>query len=107
MSKTKIIANNITESSYTQKLIFRILISCIILIGLVYVYMIGSITFNVLARKSLEGTVKIASSDISQLELTYLNKVNEIDKEYALSHGFVDINQNIFATRSINHVAIR
>ncbi len=107
MSKTKIIANNISESSYTQKFLFSILICGIILIGLIYVYIIGSITFNVLARKSLESTVKIANSNISQLELTYLNKVNQIDKEYALSHGFVEIQNNIFATRSINRVAIR
>ena len=107
MSKTKAIANNITESSETQKLLFRILISGIILIGIGYVYFIGSITFNVLARKSLEAEVKTLGNNISQLELTYLNKVNEIDKEYALAHGFVDIHENIFATRSITHVAIR
>ena len=107
MSKTKAIANNITESSDTQKMIFRILISSIILIGICYVYIIGSITFDVLARKSLETTVKTSSNNISQLEITYLNKVNSINKEYAMSHGFVDIHDNIFATRSIARVAIR
>lgn len=107
MNKTKAIANNISSSSYTQKLIFRILISGIILISIVYIYFIGSITFNVLARKSLANTVKTLGNNVNQLELTYLDKVNEIDKNYALAHGFVDTKDNIFATRSITHVAIR
>lgn len=107
MSKTKAIANNISENSNTQKLIFHILISGILLIAIVYVYMIGSITFNVLARKSLETSTKNLGNEVSWLELTYLGKVNEIDKNYALAHGFVDTKDNLFATRSITHVAMR
>lgn len=73
----------------------------------VYIYLVGSITFNVIARKSLETTVIGLNSQVNQLELSYLGSVNKIDKEYALSKGFVDVHQNIFASRDINHVAIR
>ena len=46
-------------------------------------------------------------SNISQLELTYLSNMNDVNKSLAMSRGFVDTNSNIFAVRSINHVAIR
>jgi hypothetical protein len=88
-------------------MIFRILCTGSILLFAVYIYLVGSITFNVIARKSLENTVISLNSEVNNLELTYLNNINEINKEYAFSKGFVEVRQNIFASRDINHVAIR
>lgn len=107
MTKAKAITNDISQNINTQKMLFRILITGTVLLFTVYIYLIGSITFNVIARKSLENTVASLSSKVNQLELSYLNNVNGINKEYALSNGFVDMHQNIFASRDINHVAIR
>jgi hypothetical protein len=107
MSKAKAITNDIVGNSDTQRMLFRIFISGIILLSIVYVYLIGSITFNVLARKSLEANARTLGSHISELELTYLNTTNKIDKSYALSKGFVDMHQNIFATRDEARVALR
>ena len=107
MNKAKAITNDIVSDYYTQRSIFRLLISLLAIIFLVYVYLIGSMTFNILARKNLESTVKILGNNVSQLELTYLNKASEIDKNYVLSLGYVDNEPQIFVTRSINHVAIR
>ena len=69
-------------------------------------YIIGSITFNVLARKALENTVRTLSDNVSQLELSYLNNSNQIDKSYALAKGFVDVDHNIFATRTLRLVSL-
>lgn len=107
MSNAKAITNDIVSNSYTQKSIFRLLISLLIIISLVYIYLIGSMTFNILARKNLESTVKTLGNSVSQLELTYLNKANQIDKNYVLSLGYVDNEPEVFVTRSINRVAIR
>ena len=107
MSKTKAITNNIVRNTNTQRIIFRILLGSIIALSIIYVYIIGSITFNVVARKSLENTARVLGSDISEKELTYLNNINQVNKEYAATLGFVDIKSNIFATRSITHVAMR
>lgn len=108
MSKTKAIQNKIVHNADTQRMVFRVLMSCILTLSVVYVYFIGSITFNVLARKSLELTQRNISSHISDLELAYLNSANKIDKDYALSLGFVNSNHNLFATRASNNsVAIR
>lgn len=107
MSKTKAIANDIAANTDTRRFIFRIIVSSLICLCLVYVYMIGSITFNVIARKSLETTARNLNSSISQLELTYLSSINSVNKDKAIELGFVETKSNIYATRSINHVAIR
>lgn len=107
MNKTKAITNEIVSNSQTRKVLFRILVSSLLALSIVYIYMIGSITFNVVARKSLETTARNLGSNISQLELTYLSNMNDVNKSLATSRGFVDTNSNIFAVRSINHVAIR
>lgn len=107
MSKTKAITNDIATNTNTQMFIFKILIGSLISLSIIYIYLIGSITFNIIARKSLENTYKILGSNISQLELTYLSNIGEINKAHAYSLGYVDTKSNIFATRDINHVAIR
>lgn len=108
MSKAKAITNELTENIKTQKFLFRILISGIMLLFVVYVYLIGSITFNVVARKSLETTISNLSEQVNKLDLAYLDEVNKIDKEYASSLGFVDAKNSIFVLRdNINHVAVR
>lgn len=107
MTKAKAITNDIAENINTQKMLFTILLTSLIVLFALYIYLIGSITFNVIARKSLEKNVVDLTGNIHQLELAYLNNVNSIDKNYALSNGFVDIHQNIFVARNINHVAIR
>jgi amino acid transporter len=107
MSKTKAIANDIVGNTNTQRTIFKILAISLVVLSIIYIYMIGSITFNVVARKSLEKTSQGLNSSISNLELTYLNNMNNINKAHAMALGYVDTTSNIFAVRSINHVAIR
>ncbi len=107
MTKVKSITNNIIKNNHTRAIIFKALIFSLILLAIAYVYIILSITFNVIARKSLENRIQIFSSNISKLELTYLSGMNKIDKNYVTSNGFVDISNNIFAIRSTNSVAIR
>ena len=107
MTKAKAITNEIRENTNTQRVLFRILISGSIILSISYIYLIGSITFNVVARKSLENTVSILDAKVNNLEISYLNEVNKADKSYAESQGFVDVSQDIFASRDVNHVAIR
>jgi len=107
MTKAKAITNDIAQNMNTQKVLFRALIIGSVLLFSIYIYLIGSITFNVIARKSLETNVASLTSEVNNLDLAYLSSENKIDKEYALSNGFVEVHQNIFASRDINHVAIR
>jgi glycerol-3-phosphate acyltransferase PlsY len=108
MNKAKAITNDIVQNAHTQRTIFRVLILSLILLSVVYTYLIGSITFNVLARKTLDTTAHELGSHVSELELSDMTLANKIDKNYAVSIGFVDVQKNIFATRDASvRVALR
>lgn len=107
MTRAQAITKDISENINTQKVLFRVLLGSVVFLAVIYIYLIGSITFNIVARKSLENTIATMTSQVNKLDLTYLNKVNEIDKDYALTNGFVEVRQNLFVSRDVNHVAIR
>ena len=107
MTKAKAITNELSHNMGTQKMLFRVMIISLVVLFTTYIYLIGSITFNIIARKSLENTIVNLTSEVNELEISYLNNLNTINKDYALSKGFVEIRQNIFASRNINHVAMR
>jgi hypothetical protein len=107
MTKAIAITKDIQNNISTQKILLRILLSLVVVLSISYIYFIGNITFNVIARKSLETSLANLSSEVNKLDLVYLNKINEIDKDYAIANGFVENRHNIFVSRDINHVAIR
>jgi len=108
MKKVKQVTTNIIEDNHARHTILKILVGGLFLLGIVYAYFVISITFNILARKSLESNVQSYSSDIGQLELSYFSGIDKISKNYALANGFVEAHNSIFATRSDNsYVAIR
>jgi len=108
MTKAKAITIEITQNTNTQKVLLRALLIGTASLFVIYIYLVGSITFNVIARKSLENNLATLNSRVNKLDLAYLDGVNKIDKDFALSKGFVDVRQNIFASRDgINSVAMR
>lgn len=107
MDKVKTISINLIEDNHTQKIIFRALLGCLLVLMVAYCYFIGNITFNILARKSFENNIQVVTTKISQLELDYLKKMSLIDKDYAINNGFIESEDSIFALRTLNEVAIR
>ena len=74
----------IIQDSDTRKTIFRVLVGALIILSLCYIYFIGSITFNVLARKSLETNKREVANRVGGLELQYLALANSINIENRL-----------------------
>ncbi len=107
MSKVKIITVNMIGDNHFRRILLRLIIGGFIIIGIIYAYLIISITFNILARRSLGNSSIAFKSNISQLEVTYFSNLSQINRAYATSNGFVNSKNNIFATRSSNYVAIR
>jgi len=91
----------------TRRNIFKVLLSFLILLSVLYIYLIGSITFNILARKSLESNIREVGNQVGNLELEYLTLSGNINTNLGLSLGFTNANGTIFATKTITRVAIR
>ena len=107
MSNVKSITNTIIEDSSIQKTLFRSMVGILVLMSCAYVYLISSITFNVLSRRSLDVTVHNLENSISTSEIAYMQQLNKIDKNYALTNGFVEVANSSFAIRDSVRVAIR
>lgn len=107
MQKAKEISESVLQNNYTQKILFRVLVICIASLMIFYCYFVSCTIFNVLARKSTESEVQTLMTKISQLELEYLEKTSELNKDYALQNGFIEPQNSIFASRAITEVAIR
>lgn len=107
MNKAKTMTIEIVQNKDIQRVLLRVFVSALIVLSITYIYLIGSITFNVVARKALESEVRTLGSKVSELELGYLNTTNKIDKGYAISLGFVEAKNNIFTVRTTPRVAIR
>ena len=97
---TKAFTNQIVNDNGTRKQIFRVLVGASVILSICYVYFIGSITFSIVARKTLESTMRETASRVSTLEVEYLVLSNKIDIPTGLSRGFVDPSSTIFATRT-------
>lgn len=98
--KTLAFTKQIVDDNQTRKQIFRVLVSAIVILSICYVYFIGSITFSIVARKTLESDMRETSSRVSSLEVEYLTISNQIDKPTGIARGFVDPHNTLFATRT-------
>jgi hypothetical protein len=104
---TKALTQHIVEDQGTRRQIFRVLISMLCVLSLAYVYFIGSITFNILARRTMESTMRENASRVNSLEVEYISLSNSIDVSSGLARGFVETRPT-FATRtSLSTVAVR
>lgn len=107
MSKAKEIKNQIITDSYFRKRIFKIMLSLVILLVVSYGYLIVSITFNTQARKSLTNNIRDLESKVGQLELSYLNISESVNKDMAFSMGFIEAKDVFVVTRTLNSFAIK
>lgn len=73
-----------------NKTILKSLVALSILCALVYMYFIGSIVFNVIARKNIENENKMIASSIAEAQVNYLSLLGSIDKTFAYNKGYVD-----------------
>jgi hypothetical protein len=104
---TKEFTKNIANNGALRRRIFRVLLGSIVCLSLCYVYLIGSITFNVLARKSLEANVNEINSRVGQLELQSIALANNIDISFGKERGFTEAQGTIFANKDTTTVALR
>lgn len=103
---TKEFTQNIANDGALRRRIFRILVSSIGILSLCYIYLIGTITFNVVARRALEAQVNELNSKVGYLELESINLSNSVDIAYGNQHGFKEAKGTLFVNKD-QSVALR
>jgi len=91
-------ANTMTDNLEVRRSILRAM--ALILGGLIllYVLILGSMVFNIVARKSMEKDMLSLTNDVGGLELSYLNLSKNVDMTLSSSMGFKEAKAT-FATR--------
>ncbi len=70
-----------------------------------YVGLVGSTVYNTLERQRGEKEISKITSELSEMEFSYLNIKAKINPELARSLGFVDADTVIVAKKSSNQTA--
>ena len=91
-------AISIVDTDNLQKRTLHFLITSFGILGVCYILILGSMVFNIVERRALEEGARTLSTEVGDLELSYLDASSDIDLELSHSLGFKETNIK-FATR--------
>ena len=94
------ITNNNIEMS---KVIFNAMLSTLALLAALYFLILGNMVFNIVQRKTLEKQELTLSSEVGNLELSYLSVSNSVDIALSSSMGFKATQVNYATRKSIGY----
>lgn len=99
--KLKMYASNVNimnNNLHMEKIILNILLSVLAGLALWYLLILGNMVLDIVQRKALEKEALALSSEIGDLELSYLSISKSVDLSLSASMGFKEIKPT-FATR--------
>jgi len=95
---------NITNNNVAMgQFVFRAMLSTFALLAVLYFLILGSMVFNIVQRKNLEKNELMLSSQVSNLELSYLSVSNSVDVALSSSMGFKAIPVNYATRKSLGY----
>lgn len=90
---------SITNNNVSGRaVVLKSMLTSLVLLALLYFFILGSMVFNIVERKNLEQNALTLSSQVGNLELSYLAVSNSIDSAMSASMGFEKVNVS-YATR--------
>jgi Zn/Cd-binding protein ZinT len=95
MNTVAIKFNNI---GYSKLIIFSLSILLLTTLSL-YFYLINASVLSVVERKNIERSISTVSSSVSVFETKYFTKINEMNIDLAISMGFKEKKNELFAVR--------
>lgn len=90
---------SIVNNNSFERNILRGIASSAVVLAVCYVFIMGSMVFNIVERKALEANARNLSNEVGELELQYLNISKNVDLALAESKGFKETDTKKFATR--------
>lgn len=91
MKSVNVINNN-------EKLVLNIIFGSFGLLALLYVLFLGTMVKDIIERRSFEADARTLSSEVRDLEVTYLAMSNNVDLALSHSLGFKEA-KTVFTTR--------
>ncbi len=73
---------------------------CVLAVMLgMYMYFVGRIVFDVIARKQAESEIKLVQSAVGRLQVAYLSQISSVDIASASMSGLSESKDTIYANR--------
>lgn len=83
-----------------------ILLATLLSLVAVYMYLVGMSAVHVVMSKELNQKVNMLQSDITELEVQYIEAQHMVREEVAMQRGFVAQNDKVFITGSDTTVVL-
>ncbi|MEI7765070.1 MAG: hypothetical protein WCI93_00625 [bacterium] len=97
---------NIVNNNNLEKRLLNILLASFGVCIFAYIFILGSITFNVVARQSLGSEVRSLSNEVGDLELRYLSLSNKIDLTMSSEMGFKEAKTQFAVRKSLGTLSL-
>ena len=99
-------AVSIVNNDNISTRILHTLLSSLLILAVLYVFLLGSMVYNIVERRSLEADARNISNEVRDLELTYLSKSNSIDLELSYSLGFAETKPKYVTRKALGSISI-
>ena len=90
--------NTNTQDHYIKNIVIVGLCMLAVIVSM-YMYFVGKIVFDVVARRQAETSIKLAQSSVGNLQVAYLAQLDNLDLASAAASGLVESKDTMYATR--------
>jgi len=99
-------ANIMNDNMEASSLVLNAMLTTLLLLGLSYTLILGNMVFNIVARRALEKEALSLSNEVNQLELSYLNSIENIDVNLSSKMGFVETRPSFVTRKSFGSLSL-
>jgi len=105
LNGNKLFLHNFKNFSTTSKKVslkvhvIHALIFILSILSIIYVVLVISVIFNIINKKESLAEINNINFSIAKLEKNYNTSVATLTKDYAISYGYIQVNNNNFAKR--------
>lgn len=92
-------SKNTMQDSTLNKKVFKVVVIAFVMLCALYVYIIGNITFNVVARKTYTQEKNHLLSRIGEIEVEYLALSGNVTMDVARASGFDNASQVFYVNK--------
>lgn len=82
-----------------ERIVLNIMLSILVALAFWYVFILGSMVFNIVERSALQKSALTLSNDVGSLELSYLSVSSNVNMALSSSMGYKETKVTFFATR--------
>jgi len=92
---------------YKQSICTLVLVFLCLVLASLYIYLLSSTVVHVVMQKEVTKELQNVSSQIAQLEATYIEQQHSMSNEVATLQGFVTVTQKVFIDKGQSSLVFR